>query len=121
MREDISSDNQETHEEVKRKDIDDISTENIITSPDIQEENCKFNDYILNFNYLSYFQLMKIMLKQLLPMMILSTHLIHGYKNKKIVRFIIMYLFISDNILHVKYHVMYYALCKGLVFLVIYQ
>ena len=50
MREDISSDNQETHEEVKRKDIDDISTENIITSPDIQGENCKFNDYILNFN-----------------------------------------------------------------------
>ena len=45
MREDISSDNQETHEEAKHKSIDDISTENIITSPDIQEEKCKFNDY----------------------------------------------------------------------------
>ena len=44
-REDISSDNQETHEEVKRKSIDDISAENIITSPDIQEEKCKINNY----------------------------------------------------------------------------
>ena len=42
---DISSDNQETHEEVKRKNIDDISTENSITSPDIQEEKCKINNY----------------------------------------------------------------------------
>ena len=45
VREDISSDNEETHEEVKRKNIDDITTENIITSPRIQEEKCKFNDY----------------------------------------------------------------------------
>ena len=44
-REDISSDNQETHEEVKHKNIDHISTENIITSPDIQEEKCKINNY----------------------------------------------------------------------------
>ena len=46
VREDISSDNQETQEEeVKRKNIDDISTENSITSPDIQEEKCKINNY----------------------------------------------------------------------------
>ena len=42
VREHISSDNQETHEEVKHKSIDGICTENIITSPDIQEE-CKIN------------------------------------------------------------------------------
>ena len=35
VRENISSDNQE---EVKHKNIDDFSTENIITSPDIQED-----------------------------------------------------------------------------------
>ena len=45
VREDISSDNQEIHEEMKHKSIDDISTENIITSPDIQEEECKINKY----------------------------------------------------------------------------
>ena len=51
VREDISSDNQETHEEVKHKIINDniISTENIITSPDIPEEKCKINNYIINF------------------------------------------------------------------------
>ena len=43
VREDISSDNQETHEEVKQKRVDGVSTENIITSPDIQEEKCKIN------------------------------------------------------------------------------
>ena len=42
VREDISSDNQE---EVKHKIIDDFSTENIITSPDIQEEKCRINNY----------------------------------------------------------------------------
>ena len=41
MREDISSDNQETHEEVKRKSI---STENSITSTHIQEEICKIDN-----------------------------------------------------------------------------
>ena len=43
----ISSDNQETHEEVKHKSVDDISTctENIIHSNDIQEEKCKINNY----------------------------------------------------------------------------
>ena len=45
MREDISSDNEETHEEVKRKSVDDVSNENSITSPDIQEEKCKINNY----------------------------------------------------------------------------
>ena len=35
VRENISSDNQE---EVKHKNIDDFSTDNIITSPDIQED-----------------------------------------------------------------------------------
>ena len=45
VREDISSDNEEIHEEVKHKSIDGISAENIITSPDVQEEKCKINNY----------------------------------------------------------------------------
>ena len=44
VREDISSDNQETHEEVKHKSINDISTENCITSTHIQEEKCKIDN-----------------------------------------------------------------------------
>ena len=50
VREDISSDNQETHENVKRKNIDDISTENSITSHDIQEEKCEMNN---NYNLIN--------------------------------------------------------------------
>ena len=45
-REDISSDSQETHEEVKRKNIDDISSENSIPTCDIQEK-CNINNYKL--------------------------------------------------------------------------
>ena len=45
MREDTSSDNQEIHEEGKHKCIDDINTENIITSPDILQEKCKRINY----------------------------------------------------------------------------
>ena len=44
MREHILSDNEKTHEEVKRKSIDDVRNENYITSPDIQEEKCKNNN-----------------------------------------------------------------------------
>ena len=92
MREDISSDNQETHEEVKCESINDISTENIITSPDIQEEKCKINNYHNFFNkyYLSHFQHLKMIL--LLLIILLLTHLIH--KNKRNVSITIMYLYL---------------------------
>ena len=89
MREDISSDNQKKHEEVKRKSIDDISNENSIISIHIQEEKCKIdNNFILY--YLPHFQPMEIML---LLMKILSTHLIHKYKHKRNVSTIIKYLY----------------------------
>ena len=36
---------------MKCKNIDDISTENSITSPDIQEEKCKINNNFILINY----------------------------------------------------------------------
>ena len=53
MREDISSDNLETHE-VKRKSIDDISTENSITSTHIQEEKCKIDNNYHSFYFMLF-------------------------------------------------------------------